>query len=289
MNIKELVNKAKEIEDQSEVQAGGDFEYTPPAAGRTVGRFIEYIELGKHVEMYEGKPKPPAEMVRVTFEFTLPDRVKEVEIDGVKKKIAERISYNMPKKFTEKAKYYKLFKAMTYGRDSITHMAEMLGEAFVFDIKHNTKGEGDKKKTFANLYQDSTWGVFAPRSVDPLTNVSTDLSSKVPEALSPLRIFIWDIPTKETWDSLFIDGEREVKDGDTTKKVSKNWLQERLLSATDFGGSALEQMLNDIPDLPTSGTGTQASNEKQENAPAENPSENATVNPDEDPMKALGF
>lgn len=252
MSYKDLVNKAKEIEDHSEVQAGGDFEYEPPKAGRTLGRFIEYIELGKHVEMYEGKPKPAAELVRVTFEFTMPDRIKEVEVEGGTKKIAERISMTMPKKFTEKAKFFKLFKAMTYGRENITHMAEMLGEAFIFEIKHNTSGEGEKKRTFANIYSAGAFGIFAPRKVDDLAGTSEDISAAVPPALSPIRIFLWNVPTKETWDTLFIDGERDEKQADgTTKKVSKNWLQERILSATDYVGSGLEQLLTGLRQLPT--------------------------------------
>ena len=39
MNIKDLVTKAKETENQSEATSGGAFEYTPPPAGKTFGRF----------------------------------------------------------------------------------------------------------------------------------------------------------------------------------------------------------------------------------------------------------
>lgn len=288
MSIKDLVNKAKEIEDHSEVQAGGDYTYEPPKAGRTVGRFIEYIELGKHIETYDGKPKPAAELVRVTFEFTMPDRIKEIEVEGGTKKIAERISMTMPKKFTEKAKFFKLFNAMTYGRENITHMAEMLGEAFIFDIKHNTKGEGDKKQTFANIYTAGAFGIFAPRRVDDLAGTSEDISGQIPPALSPLRIFLWNVPTKETWDTLFIDGESEKKNADgTTTKVSKNWLQERILSATDYVGSGLEQLLNGLRELPTENVKeSTAETEQVGETKAETKVETASA---DDLMKALNL
>lgn len=264
MDIKALVNAAKEHEDQS-VATSGDYEYTPPAKGRTIGRFIEYIELGKHIEMFEGKPKPPAELVRLTFELLHPDRnIKEIEVDGGKKKVAERISVTVPKKMNEKAKFYKLFKSMAYGRTEITHMAEMLGEAFILNISHYEKQlDGGKKRVYANLYDAGVWGVMAPRNEDALSGQVTDISSMVPPALSPLRIFIWSNPTKETWDSLFIDGYNETKNADgTINRESKNWLQERIMSATDFGGSALQQMVAGLDKLPTTGDtpSTQRSN-----------------------------
>lgn len=251
MNIKDLVNKAKETENQSEATSGGDFEYTPPPAGKTFGRFIEYIELGKQPQTYEGKEKPASEEVRVTFELLNPTKnIKEIDVDGGKKKIADRISIIMPKKSNEKAKFFKLFKAMAAGRSDITHMAEMLNECFIFDVKHNKSADG--KKTYANLYADGTWFVYAPRHEDPLAGTVTDISSHVPEASSPLKIFLWSNPTKETWDSLFIDGTTEVKHADgTVEQRSKNWLQEMILSATDFGGSALEQLINGLDNLPT--------------------------------------
>lgn len=252
MNIKDLVNKAKETENQSEATQGGDYEYTPPAEGTTVGRFIEYVELGKQPEFFKGEEKPnPIDSVRITFELLHPKKnIKEIEVDGGKKQIAERVSVVLSKKMNEKAKFYKLFKAMAYGRTEITHMAEMLNEAFIITIKHNKSADG--KRTYANIYEDGVWFVNAPIQQDALAGTSVNISASVPEPLSPLRIFLWSNPTKETWDSLFIDGETEVKKADgTVEKVSKNWLQEKILSAKDYGGSALEQMLAGVGNLPT--------------------------------------
>ena len=82
---------------------------------------------------------------------------------------------------------------------------------------------------------------------------------------------MWSNPTKETWDSLFIDGTTEIKNADgTVENKSKNWVQETVLSATDYGGSALEQLLHGVDNLPTGdsnanvGTTEQAQEKKPE-------------------------
>lgn len=258
MDINALINKAAETENHSEAKKGGDFERIIIPAGRTVGRFIEYIELGKHVEEYQGKPKPSAEQVRVTFEFTHPKHRHEIEVEGGKKEFNDRISITMPKSQSEKAKFYKLFKVMAYGREDKVHMAQMLGEAFVFDVKHNIVEKNGAKVTYANIYVDGQWHIQSPVAEDPITGNKTDLSPQIPAAISPLKIFLWSNPTKETWDSLFIDGTRTEKVGDVEREVSKNWLQETILSATDFGGSALEQMLAGVDNLPTTESAQEA-------------------------------
>lgn len=283
MDIKSLVNKAKEMEDHSEVQEGGNFDYTPPPEGKSVSRFVEYVELGKHPEFFEGKEKThPVEYVRLGWELLGPKNIKEIDVEGGKKKVADYLSVTIPKKFTEKAKFMKLFMKMTAGRAEITHMAEMLGEAFIIDVGHNKSADG--KQTYANVWYEkakgegAAWHISAPRIItpgDPLAgtpDTSVDISSKVPEHLRALRIFLWSNPTEECWDTLFIDGFNETKDDKgNVKKVSKNWLQEKILSAKDFGGSALEQMIAGLDDLPTTSeqSKTQTSESKQEeSAPA---------------------
>ena len=49
-------------------------------------------------------------------------------------------------------------------------------------------------------------------------------------------MFLWDRPTKEDWDSLFVEGKWDNGD-------SKNYVQEKILEATDFEGSPLHQLL----------------------------------------------
>lgn len=252
LSLKELANLAAQTEDQTEVQTS-NFDNSPPEAGVTIGRFIEYIEIGKHSQNdYAGKPKPPADYVRVTFELLHPKKnIVEYEHEGEKRIRGEYITLKLTKKLGDKAKFKKLFNAMTYGRADIKHMAQMLGEAFVITIIHNTvKGTGGQPdKVYANIDKDGAYMVGAPFVTDPLEGTKTEVP--VREPIRPLRLFLFDNPTKETWDSLFIDGTRKVKkDGGEEVEVSKNWLQETIMSALNYEGSALQAMLGGLEGLP---------------------------------------
>lgn len=252
LSIAELAAMAADQEDQT-VEQTTTFDNEPPPAGVTVGRFIEYIELGKQKQPdYMGKPKPPADGVRVTFELLHPKKnIHEYEVEGDKRIRADRVSIRLTKKMSDKASFKKLLKSMTYGRDDVKHMAQMLGEAFIINIYHNVVEKEGKKTTYANLHNDGAYGIGAPFVTDPLEGTKTEVP--VREAISPLRLFLFNNPTKETWDSLFIDGTREVKkDGGAVEHVSKNWLQELILSSISYAGSALEALLGGVADLPTS-------------------------------------
>lgn len=251
--IAALAAKAAELNDQTDVKEGGDFEYTPPKEGKTIARFIEYIELGKHGQKpFQGTPKPDADEVRLTFELLNEKRgdIKTIEVEGGgTKKIADRISVRMPIKLNDRAKFVKLFRKMAYGRDAIKHMAQMLGEPFIITIIHNT-AKDDPKKIYANIAdKDGNWTIEPPRYTDPMSGESKDISGSVPAALSPLKIFLWNAPDKEQWGSLFIEGTRTVKRDGRDVEVSKNWLQEVLLSAKNYKGSPLDTLLSGLGDL----------------------------------------
>jgi hypothetical protein len=251
LSIAELAAMAAESEDQTEVQVT-TFDNDPPEAGVTVGRFIEYIELGKHDGgEFKGKKKPDADYLRLTFELLHPKKnIKEYEHEGEQRVRADRVSIRISKKLSDKAKFKKLFGAMTYGRDSIKHMAQMLGEAFIINIYHNVVEKEGTKKTYVNLDNDGVYGISAPFVTDPLEGTKTAVPVRDP--ISPLRLFLFNNPTKETWDSLYIDGTRTVKkDGGVEEEVSKNWLQESILSAKNYKGSALEALIGGVADLPT--------------------------------------
>lgn len=256
--IAALAAQAAATTDHTETKAGVDF--APPKEGRAGARFIEYIEMGKHPQKpYQGKAKPDEYEVRLTFEllggFKGREDVREIDTDSGKKTVADRISLKLTVKQGEKAAFKKLFEKMRRGRDDIKHMAQMLNEPFMLTIIHNKSEDG--KKTYANIRdKDGNWLVSAPRVLaDPLDDNSW-VNVPVRERVSDLKIFLFDNPTKETWASLFIDGTREVTKEDGTKENrSKNWIQETIMSAKNFHGSALESLLNDISDLSIDPTG----------------------------------
>ena len=240
-DFKALAAKAAELSNHNEETT---IEYELPVAGKTVGRLIEYIELGSQKRKpYLGKAKAPAPKVKLTFELLSAKHVKEVEVEGVKREFANRVSIDMVLSTSDLSTFKKAYNKMKYGRD-INHMAEMLGEAFILNIVHNTSEA--TKKTYANIEVET---IGAPRNEDPIEGTSTPIEVRPP--VSKLKLFIFDLPSKETWDSLFIDGSYTKKD-DSGKEteVSKNWIQNMIKKAENFKGSALEQLIGGVDELP---------------------------------------
>lgn len=244
MNLLDQVKaSAAKLKDQT-ADTGGSFERELPAAGKALARFVSYIEIGKRPQKpYMGKAKPDAHEVLLSFELLGKKHRKEIKQDNETKVVYPVIHIRTTIKGGERAGFTKLLKSMAYGRD-ITHMALMLGEGFVVDVVHNKVGEGQDAKTYANLRNDTGWTVSGPFRVD---DEGETAPLNVPAATQPLKLLLWDAPTKEQWESIFIDGTYEKKDdkGNVTQ-VSKNWIQENILKATDFEGSAVQALLLEL-------------------------------------------
>lgn len=254
-NFKELAKRAGQRNDQTQTKTGGG-DFTPPPAGTTVGRFVDYIEVGlQKSRPYKGKEKPPTNKVYVTFELLGKAYIKEIESEGKKRTVADRITVPLSMSLHEKSSFKKLFKKMLYGRQGIDHMSQMLGEAFKITVVHNETGEGDKKKVYANITdEDGNFLISSPvkQEMDDEGNVVGTKKLAVPDAISNERMFIWDEPTDECWESIFIDGEKEVTDEKTGKKktISKNWIQNMITSALNFEGSPIQAFLEGSEELP---------------------------------------
>lgn len=251
-NVQDAVAKAAAAApDMRESVGGGDFERELPAEGLTRLRFISYIELGQHTTKYKGEDKSKLK-VALQFELSGPKhpliKMGEVEVPHIIT-ITENISLN------EKANFYRLFKRMNYTGE-YTLFAQMLGNEFLADIHHNTVGEGENKKTYANLRDDSGYTIRPPFVTDPETGDSRRLT--VDAARTPLKCFLWDFSDKEMWDSLFIDGRYDDKKDDKgvviKEGVSKNYWQNRIRAADNFKTSPLAELIfaGGIPDLPDS-------------------------------------
>lgn len=255
IDYKALADHVAELEDQTATPARTG--YTPPEAGKTFARFIEYIELGSQPrKAYQGQPKDPAPEVQITFELLGPKHIKEVTVNGETKKVSQRVTLTLTKSLSDKATFKKLFLKMAAGRNSIKHMAQMLGEGFIVTVVHTHKGEGNDKRTYVGLRDVDGSFLIAPPVREDIETGEV-VSVKIPEPVSPKRLFLFNMPTKEQWDSIFIDGTYETKDaaGKTTT-VSKNKYQARIVKAVDYPGSLVEQMLtgagvlaNDLADL----------------------------------------
>lgn len=225
---KAVAGIAKNAPNMQEAQKGGGGDYTPPAAGACLLRFIGYIEVGKQKSVYKGETKIK-DKVKLIFEVHGKNYPPKELDDGTV--IVPRITITETLSLSEKAHFFKIFNAMRNGREDITHMAQMLGEPFRGRIYHNP---GKDDKVFANLRNEAGYTIAPPYIEDAETGETRKV--KVPDAVSELRLFVWDQPSKEMWDSLFIDGEYE-------EGKSKNVLQAAVLSAVNYKGSPLEQML----------------------------------------------
>lgn len=234
-----LAAVAQEIEDSGEdltnpvVTTGRPL----PAEGSTRLRFIEYIELGNSTTEFTQpggkKKKTTAPRVRFTFELSGKNH-PPMEYDG--EKVPHVMGIKVSKGMNAKSGYIKLFKALTGDVSDAKNFVALLGDAFMGTVKHREFDKSDGTKGKAAHFGNATDGfTIKPATYeDPETNELKTLA--VDQPLSPLRLFLWDRPTLEMWDSLYIEGEWDNGD-------SKNEYQETIKRAENFKGSPIYELL----------------------------------------------
>lgn len=212
--------------DMNVAQKGGGGILYP--VGYCFARLVEVIELGNHIQEYKGVPKDPAPQVRLGFAIFGEGYQKEDGSAGYIK------TYDLAMSANEKAKTFKLFKKLNYKGQAKT-FAQLLGQTYLLKVAHYTaQAVGSKPRSIIDLE-----GFLPPN--DPVTKQPYP----IPDAPDSMyRLFLWDMPTQQMWDSLFMEGVWD--DG-----KSKNIIQNQLMSATDFPGSALEQLLGGSTDMPS--------------------------------------
>lgn len=263
MDFSKLGQAAAQSEDMTQNKS---FERELPRAGVALLRLRDYIELGRHESNNPAYKYKPALKAILTFELSHKDHL--IEIDG--KKVPSTIQVRVNKGATSKSGFKKLFNVMNKAHGSkYQHFVQMIGLPFLGEVFHNTSGEGDKKQTYANLDLDGAWSLKEPVQVDALAGTSTPIP--VPELHDEPKVFLWENPSlsdedvQEMWDSIFIEGTREVEDPKTKEKkeVSKNWIQETIMSNIEWEGSVTQAVTQEHITLDEHGV------EAQEGAPAE--------------------
>lgn len=206
-------------EDMNEKQVGGGSKKLPP--GSYLGRIIEYTDLGLQPQEFQGKAKDPAKEFRLGVALW-GEGVSEP--DG-----SPYIVRPFPVALSryEKSNCYRMFKALNYTQNpNIKHFAQFLGQAFIFRIEDYTNKAG-KTSSIIN------WALTTA-AIQPIGGQPYD----VPQVADDLyRIFLWDHPSLVEWALLEIEGTND--DG-----KSKNFIQETIVGALDFPGSALETLLH---------------------------------------------
>lgn len=227
------IDEAAELGPDMNESSGGGFEQRELAPGFCKLRLVGYVELGIHKDTVNGVTKSK-DMVRLEFEVTGP---KHPVPEGEKPSI---IAFKLSKSLNEKAHYYKMFKRLNHD-GSAKHFAQLLGKAFKGTIHVVVKGEGSDKKTYYNLRDANGFTIAPAYSDDPDTGESVPI--KVEPQVNATRCFIWDAPKglDKMWESLFIDGVHEAKDG--KEPVSKNWIQETVRRSINFKGSPIEGLI----------------------------------------------
>lgn len=251
-DIAALANAAAAQTDHTKAPIAKEFEREVPAAGKGIMRLREYIEIGTHPNSSAAYPdKKPSRKARFVFELCTPKHIQCIKQEGKDDLLiphALGVTLAMPgtgQSAHAKSGYAKLFAKLNYD-GKLQHPAQALGRAYIVNILPGygkDQYEGGKvkdgsKPMYANFKDaDGSFLIEPPRVEDPITSAITEVP--VPELKGDMKIFLFDNPTKTTFDSLFIDGTY-TKDG---KEVSKNWIQETILAALDFEGSALQCLL----------------------------------------------
>jgi hypothetical protein len=232
--------------DFTKTVKGGGGEYTPPPEGKANLRLIGYIELGKQKSTWKGQERV-REKVQLVFELSGKGYEPKVTDNGDKLPLRMVVTETLTD--NEKGNIVKLFKAMNY-EGKATHFAQLLGGAFRGQIFHDkftrTDGSEGVRATFKG---DNGYTIGAPmiEVYDEESQETTTRKVKVADPLSELRLFIWDMPSKEMWASLFIDGEYEERKDDKGKVVapakSKNVIQNAIRAAVNWEGSPMHELL----------------------------------------------
>lgn len=240
MTMQEMLALANEAAaegpNMNEAVKGGTSRLLP--AGYAFARLVEVVELGNHAQEFQGQKKDPAPEIQLGFAlYNTADRVYQNE-DGTPYIIRP---YSFALSQNDKARAFLLFKALNW-KGTATSFGQMLGQAFLAKIVHEAKS-----KTDATIVSRLDLKGFLP----PL-DAASGMPYPVPEAtIDLMRLFLWARPTKGAWDALYVAGQYEAKDGKPAQ--SKNFTQEKIMSALNFEGSPLQQLLmaSGIQALPT--------------------------------------
>lgn len=204
--------------DMTEESTGGGGSLMPE--GFAMARCVTYIELGMQPQEFGGKTKAPAPEVILGFKlFGGPDNC----YDG---RFLSTFPIALGNNTKSNAKI--TFDRLNW-QGNMKHFAQALGKGFLVPVTVHTNETTKKQSNRMNLK-----GILPP--IDPVSKGAYP----IPEvAAEDIKYFFFDKPTKETWDSLFVEGSFD--DGG-----SKNKHQEKILTALNYPGSALEQLLSGV-------------------------------------------
>lgn len=204
--------------DMTEESTGGGGALMPE--GFAMARLVTYIELGMQPQEFGGKAKAPAPEIILGFKlFGGPDNC----YDG---RFLSTFPIALGNNTKSNAKI--TFDRLNW-QGNMKHFAQALGKGFLVPVTIHTNETSKKQSNRMNLK-----GILPP--IDPVSKGAYPIPEVTAE---DLKYFFFDKPTKETWDGLFVEGKYD--DGG-----SKNKFQEKILTALNFPGSPLEQLISGV-------------------------------------------
>lgn len=221
-------------------QSGGDFVKVMYPTGTVFARLVEITEFGTQVQRYNEKtkktPEPCPEMqLGFALYGTYNGMVGDKHVQGTYHD-TETGMWAMFRPWRHTIKTFsnstnaKLFNALNIKKDK-KHWYEMLGSLWAIPMEYVVK-DG---KAYNNLLIEK-----AGLPIDMMTGQPYPIPN-TPE--SQYRVFFWNHPTPESWESLAIEGTND-------KGESKDFIRNQILKATDFAGSPLDIMLGgSVPSL----------------------------------------
>jgi hypothetical protein len=192
--------------------SGGGVEQPLLAVGGYPGRVVQIIDLGVQPQKpWKGKEKPPAHMMMVTYEFADEFCVDEdgKELEDKPRWLSEDFAlFSLDSDLATSTKRYRVFDPEEKFEGEFTLCLEA---PVLITVTHNKKGD----KTYTNV---GDIGPLRPKEID-----------KLPPLVNPSRCFLLDEPDLEVFNNL------------------PNWIREKITSALNFKGSALDVALNGAP------------------------------------------
>lgn len=236
LDLNKLKETAKEYNTVNMTEEGSSSVELPPE-GVCMLRFVGYIEVGKQATTFQGQTK---EQNKAYLLFELSGKKYPPVVDSEGKVHPWIVRHQITISNSPKSKGKQLFNSMNYDGYAKAGFAELLGRAYVGDLRHNSNKEGTKK--FLTLTDvNGNYTIRAPFYTDQDGETQ---QYKVSEPLSDFKAFLWNAPDKDQWDSIYQEGEYTVKNSDGTEvKKSLNFYQEAIKSAINFKGSEAEAML----------------------------------------------
>lgn len=229
LNAKKIGNGGGNRTPQANIEPG-----TYPA------RLVQIIDLGLQAQRpYQGKDKPPAQEIMLTYELVDTFMVDEngEELTDKPRWISETLPfYGL---YADKAKSTQRYNALDPSGEFDGDFAKAIGQPINVTIVNNAVGE----KVYDNI---ATISAMRPRDAD-----------KCPELVNPAKLLDLDAPDLDVFNAL------------------PEWLREKIKGNLNYKGSPLEQLLGGGGDRPRSAKAAAAAKPAKAEEPAAEQDEDA--------------